>query len=146
MRNPRRGERVNAAKAEVQYKLILTLSMFARHFVHYKAQGIRNNMWFAGGIKMIFFSMLTCTTGSQGGPNKIPAANFLWLHFLNNRSSIQSIFLNQWFHSYILHSLRLKQKSRAASIQISHGDFGDIMAIFRLAQYFVNPLQGKGRK
>ena len=116
--------------------------MFARHFVQYKAQGIRNNMWFAGSIQMIFFSMLTCTTGSQGGHNKMAATNFLWLHFLNNRSSIQSIFLNQWF----LHSLRLKQKSRAASIQMCHGDFSDIMAIFRLAQYFVNPLQGKGRR
>ena len=97
---------------------------------------------------MIFFSMLTCTTGSQGGPNKMAVANFLWLHFLNNRSSIQSIFfLDQWpFHSYILHSPRLKQKSRAASMQMCHGDFSDIMAIFRLAQYFVNPLQGKGRR
>ena len=28
--------------------------------------------------------------GSQGGPNKIAVANFLWLHFLTNRSSIQS--------------------------------------------------------
>ena len=49
-------------------------------------------MSFAGSIQMIFFSMLTCTIGSQGGPNKMAAANFLWLHFLNNRSSIQSFF------------------------------------------------------
>ena len=42
---------------------------------------------------MIFSSMLTCTIGSQGRPNKMAAANFLWLHFLNNRSSIQSFFL-----------------------------------------------------
>ena len=32
--------------------------------------------------------------GSQGGPNKMAAANFL-----NNRSSIQSFFLDQWFLS-----------------------------------------------
>ena len=49
-------------------------------------------MSFAGSIQMIFYSMLTCTIGSQGGPNKMAAANFLWLHFLNNRSSIQSFF------------------------------------------------------
>jgi len=36
------------------------------------------------------------TIGSQGGPNKMAAANFLWLHFLKNRSSIQSFFLDQW--------------------------------------------------
>ena len=36
--------------------------------------------------------------GSQGGPNKMATANFLWLHFLTNRSSIQSfIFLDQRF-------------------------------------------------
>ena len=49
-------------------------------------------MSFAGSIQMILYSMLTCTIGSQGGPNKMAAANFLWLHFLNNRSSIQSFF------------------------------------------------------
>ena len=48
---------------------------------------------FAGSIQMIFFSMLTCAIGSQGGPNKMAASNFLWLHFLNNRSSIQVFFL-----------------------------------------------------
>ena len=53
-------------------------------------------MSFAGSIQIIFFSMLTCTIGSQGGPNKMAAANFLWLHFLNNRSLIQSFFLDQW--------------------------------------------------
>ena len=47
---------------------------------------------FAGSIRMIFFSTLTCTIVSQGGPNKTAAANFLWLHFLNNKSSIQSLF------------------------------------------------------
>ena len=47
---------------------------------------------FAGSIQMIFFSMLTCAIGSQGGPNKMAASNFLWLHFLNNRSSIQVFF------------------------------------------------------
>ena len=48
---------------------------------------------FAGSIQtMIFFSIGTCTIGSQGGPNKIAAANFLWLQFLSNRSSIQSFF------------------------------------------------------
>ena len=52
-------------------------------------------MSFAGSIQMIFFSKLTCTMGSQGGPNKMAAANFLWLHFQNNRSSIQSFFLDQ---------------------------------------------------
>ena len=51
----------------------------------------------AGSIQMIFLSMLTCKIGSQGGPNKMAAANFLWLHFLNNRSSIQSFFWDQWF-------------------------------------------------
>jgi len=30
--------------------------------------------------------------GSQGGPNKMAAVNFLWLHFLGTRSSIQSFF------------------------------------------------------
>ena len=30
--------------------------------------------------------------GSQGGPNKMAAVNLLWLHFLGNRSSIQSFF------------------------------------------------------
>ena len=49
-------------------------------------------MSFAGSTQMIFSSMQTCTIGSQGGPNKMAAANFIWLHFLNNRSSIQSFF------------------------------------------------------
>jgi len=40
-------------------------------------------MSFAGSFLMIFFSMLTCTLGSRGGPNKMAAANFLWLYFLN---------------------------------------------------------------
>ena len=41
----------------------------------------RNNMSLAGSIHMIFFSMsrLTCMIGSQGGPNKMAAANFLSL-------------------------------------------------------------------
>ena len=47
-------------------------------------------MSFADGIQMTFFSMLTCTIGSQGGPNKMAAANFLWLPFLNNSGSIHS--------------------------------------------------------
>ena len=47
---------------------------------------------FAGSNQMIFISMLTCAIGSQGGPNKMAAANFLWLHFHNNRGSIQSFF------------------------------------------------------
>jgi len=47
---------------------------------------------FAGSNQMIFLSMLTCTIWSQGGPNKMAAANFLWLHFQNNRGSIQSFF------------------------------------------------------
>ena len=58
-------------------------------------------MSFAGSIQMIFFSMLTCTIGSQGGPNKMAAANFLWLHFLNNRSSIQSSFLDRT-HTHLM--------------------------------------------
>ena len=45
---------------------------------------------FAGSIQMIFFSMLTFKIGSQGGPDKMAPANFLWLHFLNNRRTIQS--------------------------------------------------------
>ena len=51
-------------------------------------------MSFTGSIQMIFFSMIICTVGSQGA-NKMAAGNFLWLHFLNNRSSIQ-FFLDQW--------------------------------------------------
>jgi len=43
-------------------------------------------------MSFIFFSMLTCMIGAQGGPKKMAATNFLWLHFLNNRSSIQSFF------------------------------------------------------
>ena len=43
-------------------------------------------------IRMILFSMLTWTIGSQGAPNKMAAANFLLHHFLNNRSSIQPFF------------------------------------------------------
>ena len=43
-------------------------------------------------IQMILFSMLTCTIGAQGAPNKMAAANFLSHHFLNNRSSIQPFF------------------------------------------------------
>ena len=50
-------------------------------------------MSFAGSIQMIFFPMLTCTIGFQGGPNKMAAANFPWLQFPSNRSSIQSLFL-----------------------------------------------------
>ena len=36
----------------------------------------RNNMSFAGSIQMIFFPMLTCTIGFQGGPNEMAAAYF----------------------------------------------------------------------
>ena len=36
---------------------------------------------FAGSILMIFFSILTCTIGSQGGPNKMAAANFFGVIF-----------------------------------------------------------------
>ena len=52
----------------------------------------RNDMTFAGSIQMIFFLMLTCTIEWQGGPNEMAAANFVWLHFLNNRSSIPPFF------------------------------------------------------
>ena len=45
-------------------------------------------MSFAGSIQMTFFSMLTCTIGSQGGPNKMATANFLWLHFLMHLSML----------------------------------------------------------
>ena len=31
-------------------------------------------------------------------------------------------------------------------MQLCRVDFTDIMATFRLAQYFVSPLQGKGRR
>ena len=47
---------------------------------------------FAGSKQIISFSILTCAISCQGGTNKMAAANFLWLHFLNNRSSIQSFF------------------------------------------------------
>ena len=57
-------------------------------------------MWFAGCIQMIFFSMLACTIGSQGGPNNMAAANFLWLHFLNNRSSVQFFVWDLWSHPH----------------------------------------------
>ena len=61
------------------------------------SSNLLSNMSFAGSIQMIFFSMLICTIVSQCSPNKMAAANFLWLHFLNNRSSIQSFFfLDQW--------------------------------------------------
>ena len=53
---------------------------------------------FVGSTEMIFFSILTCTIGSQGGPNKMAALNFLWLHSLDNRNSIQPFFFfgDQW--------------------------------------------------
>ena len=51
-------------------------------------------MSFAGSILRIFLLIVTCTIGSQGGRNKMAAANFL-----NNRSSIQSFFLDQWILS-----------------------------------------------
>ena len=57
-------------------------------------------MSFAGSIQMIFFSLIICTIGSQGDTNKTAAANFIsaWLHFLNDRSSIQCFFfLDQCF-------------------------------------------------
>ena len=41
-------------------------------------------------------SKLDLMIGSQRGPNKMAAAHFLWLHFLNNRSSIQSFIF--WDH------------------------------------------------
>ena len=47
-------------------------------------------MSFEGSIQMIFFSMLTCTIGSEGSPNKMVAA-----HFLNNSSSIEPFLLYQ---------------------------------------------------
>ena len=43
---------------------------------------------FAGSNQMIFLLMLTCTISCQGGTNKMAAANFLWLHFLNNRRPV----------------------------------------------------------
>ena len=49
-------------------------------------------MSLACSIQMIFLSMLSCTIASQGGFNKVAVANLHWLHFLNNRSSIQSLF------------------------------------------------------
>ena len=52
---------------------------------------LHHNM-FAGSTEMIFFSILSCAIGSQGGPNKMAAVNFLWLHSLDNRSSIQPFF------------------------------------------------------
>ena len=42
--------------------------------------------------QIIFFSMRTCTIGSQSAPNKMAAANFLSAHFLNNKSSIRPFF------------------------------------------------------
>ena len=50
-------------------------------------------MLFVGSIEMIFSSMLSCTIGSQGSLNKMAATNILWLHSLNNRSSIHFFFL-----------------------------------------------------
>ena len=64
-------------------------------------------MSFVGGIQIIFFSMLTFLIGSQGGPNKMAAANFLWLHFLNNGSSIQSFFFFFWDQCSVLVSTLL---------------------------------------
>ena len=58
-------------------------------------------MSFAGSIQMIFFPMLTCKIGFQGGPDKMAAANFLWLHLLNNRSSIQSLFFIILIYFYL---------------------------------------------
>ena len=62
-------------------------------------------MSFAGSIQMILFSMLICTIGSQGGPNKMAAANFFWLHFLDNRSHdpvfcLRSVFETKCLFSY----------------------------------------------
>ena len=55
---------------------------------------------------MIFFSMLTCT---HGGHNEMAVANFLWLHFTNNESSIQSFFffLVEWVISGFRRHLEL---------------------------------------
>ena len=58
-------------------------------------------MSFAGSIQMIFFSMLTCAIRSQGGSNKMVASNFLWLRFLNNRSSINLFFFFLISDSYL---------------------------------------------
>ena len=55
----------------------------------------------------------------------------------------QEFYMNEL---HVLHSFGLRQKNRAASMQLCHGHFTDIMAIFRLAQCFVSPLQGKGRR
>ena len=55
---------------------------------------LHHNM-FAGSTEMIFFSIRTCTIGCQGGPNKMAAVNFLWLHSLDNRSSIQPFFFRR---------------------------------------------------
>ena len=57
---------------------------------------LHHNM-FAGSTEMIFFSILSCAIGSQGGPNKMAAVNFLWLHSLDNRSSIQPFFFFFFF-------------------------------------------------
>ena len=59
-------------------------------------------MSFAGSIQVLFFSMQICTIGSQGGPNKMAAANFLWLQFLNNRSLNQYFFLSLPFVVIVL--------------------------------------------
>ena len=49
-------------------------------------------MSFADSIQMIVFSVLTSTIGSQGGPKKMAAANFLCLYLPKNRSSIHFFF------------------------------------------------------
>ena len=52
---------------------------------------------FAGSNQMIFISMLTCTIWSQGGPNKMAVANFLWLHIQNKRlDPVIFFFGDQW--------------------------------------------------
>ena len=71
-------------------------------------------MAFEGSIQMIFFSMSTRTIGSQGGSNKMAAANFLWLHFLNNRSSFffRSVVKR---HSVGFHSLSVNMATDISS-------------------------------
>ena len=57
---------------------------------------------FAGSIQMIFFSVLTCTIGSQSNSNRMVAANPFWRHFLKAIKARSSIFffeISEFYHS-----------------------------------------------
>ena len=56
---------------------------------------------------MIFYSMLTCTIGSQGGPNKMAAANFLWLSEQQKLDPV--FFLDQCTFSMAFRALLLSR-------------------------------------